>query len=191
MRKKGMTLQLAFEEYREQHPIDGLGRTQFLAHYHRYVRGLDLVMRQSHAPGDKMFIDYAGPTVPVFVDRKTGDVRHAQMFVAVLGASSYTYADATWSQEVPNFIASTVRAMEFMGGVARILVPDNLKSAVLRASRYEPRLNPAYLEMARHYDTIILPARARKPRDYPEDRGIPRIARQGRRAAGFAPASSG
>lgn len=122
-------------------------------------------MRQTHTPGEKLFIDYAGPTVPVVVNRKTGEVRQAQIFVAVLGASSYTYAEASWSQDVPNLIASTVRALEFLGGVPKILVPDNLKAAVLRASRYEPRLNPAYLEMARHYGMVILPARARKPRD--------------------------
>lgn len=165
LRKKGMTLQLAYEEYRETHPQDGLGRTQFLERYHRYVRHLDLVMRQTHTPGEKLFIDYAGPTVPVVVNRKTGEVRQAQIFVAVLGASSYTYADASWSQDVPSLIASTVRALEFLGGVPKILVPDNLKAAVLRTSRYEPRLNPAYLEMARHYGMVILPARVRRPKD--------------------------
>jgi transposase len=122
------------------------------------------VLRQAHIPGDKLFVDYAGQTVPI-TDRHTGEVRSAQIFVAVLGASNYTYAEATWSQSLPDWLGSHVRALAHFGGVPRAIVPDNLRSAVTKARRYEPELNPAYQDFAEHYGVAILPARVRRPRD--------------------------
>nr|VFK59252.1 MAG: Integrase core domain-containing protein [Candidatus Kentron sp. TUN]VFK67846.1 MAG: Integrase core domain-containing protein [Candidatus Kentron sp. TUN] len=121
-------------------------------------------MRQQHYAGEKLFIDYCGPTVDV-VDGATGEIRTARIFVAVLGASNYTYAEATWSQGLPDWISSHVRAFEFFGGVPQLLVPDNLKSAVSKADRYVPEVNATYAELACHYGTTILPARPYKPKD--------------------------
>ena len=121
-------------------------------------------MRQEHRAGEKLFVDYAGQTVPV-VDRETGGERQAQIFVAVLGASSYTFAEATWTQTLPDWTASHVRAFEFYGGRPEMVVPDNLRSGVSRAHRYEPDLNPTYHDLARHYGVAVLPARVRRPRD--------------------------
>lgn len=121
-------------------------------------------MRQSHVPGERLFVDYAGLTMSI-TDAATGESTKAQIFVAALGASSFTYAEATFSQNSQDFIASHVRCFAALGGVPRILVPDNLKSAVTRSSRYEPEINRAYAEMAEHYATTVIPARVRKPRD--------------------------
>jgi transposase len=163
LKKKGITLQLLWEEYRQSNP-QGYQYTQFWEYYRRWAKNLEPVMRQSHKAGEKLFVDYAGMTMGV-VDRKTGEIKQAQIFVAVLGASNYTYVEATWTQELPNWIASHARAFEFFGGVSELLVPDNLKSGVVTAHRYEPYLNPTYQEMAEHYGTAILPARPVKPRD--------------------------
>lgn len=121
-------------------------------------------MRQNHRAGEKLFVDYAGQTVPI-IDRNTGEIREAQVFVAVLGASNYTYAEATWSQTLPDWIGSHVRAFGFLGGVPELVVPDNLKSGVSKAHRYEPDTNPTYQDMASHYGVAVLPARVRKPKD--------------------------
>ena len=121
-------------------------------------------MRQTHRAGEKLFIDYAGPTVPV-VDRETGEIRQAQVFVAVLGASNYTYCEATWTQALPDWIASHVRALQYLGGVPEALVPDNLKSGVTSPHLYEPDLNPTYQEMGSHYGVAVLPARVCCPKD--------------------------
>ena len=121
-------------------------------------------MRQEHRAGEKLFVDYAGRTVAV-VDRHTGELRQAQVFVAVLGASNYTFAEATWTQALPHWIASHVRAFEFLGGCSELVIPDNLGSAVSRAHRYEPDTNPTYHDLARHYGVAVLPARVRKHRD--------------------------
>lgn len=160
---KGVTRDLLWREYRAQH-TDGLGYTAFCVAYRRWLKSADPVLRLEHRAGDKCFVDYAGHTIPV-IDRLTGEVRSAQIFVAVLGCSNYTFAEATWSQSLPDWLASHVRAMEFFGGVPAAVVPDNLKSGVTRAHRYEPDLNPAYAEWAEHYGVAILPARVRKPRD--------------------------
>ncbi|HQU09199.1 MAG TPA: IS21 family transposase, partial [Opitutales bacterium] len=114
--------------------------------------------------GEKLFIDYCGPTLDV-IDPTTGEIRSAAVFVAVLGASNYTYAEATWDQKLPNWIGSHVRAFQFFGGVPALLVPDNLKSAVTKANRYEPELNRTYADLACHYSTAIVPARPYKPKD--------------------------
>jgi transposase len=121
-------------------------------------------MRQNHRAGEKMFVDYAGQSIAV-VDSFTGQIRQAQIFVAVLGASNYTYAEATWSQSLPDWVGSHVRAFEFFDGVVEVVVPDNLKAGVTKACYYEPDINPSYQEMATHYGCAVIPARVRKPRD--------------------------
>jgi len=163
MRRKGVTLQLLWEEYKAIHP-DGYQISQFYKLYGQWKRKLKVTLRQTHKAGEKMFVDYAGQTVPV-IDRRTGKTREAQVFVAVLGASNYTYAEATWDQSLGNWIGSHVRAFEYFGRVPQMVVPDNLKSGISKACRYEPDINPSYHEMSVHYDTVIAPARVRKPRD--------------------------
>lgn len=163
LKKKGVTLALLWQEYKADHP-GGYQYSQFCEHYRRFAKVLNVTMRQVHKAGERLFVDYCGPTAPV-TDPDTGEVRQAQIFVAVLGASSYTYAEATWSQSVPDWVGAHVRCLEFLGGVPEIIVPDNLKSAVSHANRYEPDLNPTYQEMAAHYGTAVVPARVRKPRD--------------------------
>jgi len=163
LRRKGVTLQLLWIEYRERHP-EGYGYTQFCRHYRTWQGRLDLVMRQEHRAGEKLFVDFAGMTLPI-VDPDTGEVWQAQLFVAVLGASNYTYAEALASQELPFWIGAHVHAFEFIGGCTAIVVPDNLRSAVSRAHRYEPDINRTYEEMAAHYGCAIIPARPYRPRD--------------------------
>jgi transposase len=161
--RKGVTLALLWQEYRAAHP-DGYQYSRFCDHYRAWRTTLDRCLRQEHRAGEKLFVDYAGQTVPVH-DRHTGAIRDAQVFVAVLGASNYTYTEATWTQTLPDWIASHVRAFAFYGGVPQILVPDNLRSGVTKACRYEPELNPTYADLARHYGVAVIPARVRKPRD--------------------------
>jgi transposase len=122
-------------------------------------------MRQIHVGGDKLFVDYAGDTVPVIVDRLTGEVRQAQIFVAVMGASNFTYVEATWTQTLPDWIGAHTRAFAAIGGAPRLIVPDNAKAAVIKACLYEPQVNRTYAEMAAHYGTAVLPTRPRRPRD--------------------------
>ena len=164
LKLKGVTRLLLWEEYRAAHPDDGYSYTQFCFHYQEWQSHLKLVMRQTHRAGEKLFIDYAGPTVPV-VNPVTGEVREAQIFVAVLGASNYTYAEATWTQGLADWIGSHTRAFSFFDGVPELVVPDNLRSAVSKACRYEPLLNTSYYQMLAHYGTAALPARPYKPRD--------------------------
>ena len=163
LRRKGVTLMLLWEEYQALY-LEGLQYSQYCERYRAWARHLKLSMRQVHRAGEQCFVDYAGQTVPV-VDPRTGEVHAAQVFVAVLGASHYCYAEATMSQSLPDWIGSHVRALEYFGGVPEILVPDNLLSGVTRAHRYEPLLNTTYQDMATHYSVAILPARVRKPRD--------------------------
>src|SRR5579875_1450659 len=158
-----LTLLLLWEEYRQNHP-DGYGYSHFCELYHRWHRHLDVVLRHEHKAGEKLFVDYAGDTIPIF-DPKEGSERKASIFVAVLGASSYTYAEATWSQGLEDWLGAHVRALEFLGGVPELVVPDNTKTGVRRACRYEPDLNPAYQEMAQHYGVGVVPARPYRPRD--------------------------
>ena len=126
-------------------------------------------MRQTHVGGDKLFVDYAGDTVPVIIDRPTGEVRQAQIFVAVLGASNFTYVEATWTQGLGDWIDAHTRAFAAIAGVPRLIVPDNAKVAVIKACLYEPQVNRTYAEMAAHYGTAILPTRPRRPRDKGSD----------------------
>ena len=163
LKRPGVTRELLWREYQAAHP-QGFRYTAFCNHYRRWLGRQDLVLRQDHVPGDKMFVDYAGQTVPL-TDRYTGEVRCAQIFVAVLGASNYTYAEATLSQQLPDWLGSHARALEYFGGAPRAVVPDNLKSAVTKARRYEPDLNRSYQEFAEHYGVAVLPARVRRPRD--------------------------
>lgn len=163
LRRKGVTRWLLWQEYKIQHP-NGIHYSQFCVHYRRWLAQQDPVMRQHHVAGEKLFVDYAGQTVSI-TDRDSGQVRQAQIFVAVLGASNYTYVEATESQQLPDWLMSHVRAFEFLGGCPEIVVPDNLKSAVSKACYYEPELNPSYAELARHYQVAVIPTRARKPRD--------------------------
>jgi len=164
LKRKGVTLQLLWEEYATAHPGCAYRYSQFCFHYGQFRTRLKRSMRQVHRAGEKLFLDYAGHTVPV-IEAATGEMRPAQIFVAVLGASSYTYAEATWSQQLPDWIGSHIRTFEFLGSVPALLVPDNLKSAIKRACRYEPEATSTYADMARHYGTAILPARPFHPRD--------------------------
>ncbi|MBU0985505.1 MAG: IS21 family transposase [candidate division Zixibacteria bacterium] len=163
LRRKGVTRFLLWQEYKSCSPT-GLGYTQFCDRYLQWRGRQDPVMRQVHKAGEKLFVDYAGHTVPV-TDRRTGEVCFAEIFVAVLGASSYLYCEATWSQGLPDWIASHIRAFEFFGGVPEVLVPDNLKSGVTSPHLYEPDLNPTYQDMAVHYGVAVVPARVRRPQD--------------------------
>ena len=160
---KGVTLSLVWQEYKGVYP-EGYEYSQFCERYRRWSETLDVCLRQNHKAGEKLFVDYAGQTMPV-TDPSTGEVRQAEIFVAVLGASNYTYAEAAWTQGLPDWIASHIRMWEFLGGVAEMVVPDNLKSGVTSASWYEPDINPTYHDLACHYNTAVVPARVRKPRD--------------------------
>ena len=160
---KHLTLQLLWEEYRETQP-DGYGYSRFCELYQRWNRNQDVVLRQDHKAGEKTFVDWAGDTVPIH-DRETGETTPASIFVAVLGASTYTFARAALSQDLANWIDCHVRAFEFFQGVTKLLVPDNPRTGVTRACRYEPDLNRTYHEMAQHYGIAVLPARPYKPRD--------------------------
>ncbi len=164
LKRKGVTLMLLWEEYAAAHAGQAYRYSQFCLLYHRFAASLKRSMRQVHRAGDKLFIDYSGQTMPI-IEAATGEVHRAQIFVAVLGASSYTYAEASLSQQLPDWIASHVRCFEYMGCVAALLVPDCLKSAIKLACRYEPECTSTYEDLARHYGTTVLPARPYKPRD--------------------------
>jgi transposase len=163
LKKKGVTLQLLWYEYKQANP-DGYQHSQFCNRYRQWVKKLDVTLRQEHRAGEKLFIDYAGQTASI-VDPKTGEITEAQIFVATLGASNYTFVEASLAQDLPSWIKSHVLAFEFFGGVPQILVPDNLKSGVSNPCRYEPDINPTYQDLAEHYETTVIPARSGKPRD--------------------------
>ena len=163
LRRTGVTLALLWEEYRAVHP-KGYGYSRYCELYTRWEGKLSPVMRQRHAAGETLFVDYAGATVDV-VCPETGEVRTAQLFVAALGASNYTYVEASWTQTLPDWIASHTRALAFFGGAPAQIVPDNLKAGVTKACFYDPAINRTYADMAAHYDTAVVPARPRKPRD--------------------------
>lgn len=162
-KKKHVTLQLLWYEYKQQNP-DGYQYSQFCELYQQWGRTLDVCLRQEHRAGEKLFVDYAGQTVPVR-DPETGESRPAYLFVATLGASNYTFAEASLTQDLPSWIQSHAHAFEFFGGVPEILVPDNLKTGVTHPCRYEPDLNPTYQDLAEHYGTVVIPARSGKPKD--------------------------
>ena len=161
--RKGVTLRLLWLEYKQANP-DGYQYSQFCLLYHQWLDKTDVSLRQTHRAGEKLFLDYAGQTIPV-TDPETGKTREAWLFVATLGASSYTFAWASFSQDMPSWIEAHVRAFRFFGGVSEILVPDNLKSGITKPNYYEPDINPTYQEMACHYGAVVIPARMRKPKD--------------------------
>lgn len=163
LKRKGVTIQLLWEEYKEQNH-DGYQSTQFYELYRKWKSTISPWMRQNHKTGDKLFVDYAGQTIPI-QSQKTGEIHQVQIFVAVLGMSNYTFAEATWDQTIQSWVGSHVNTFEYFGGVPRLLVPDNLKSAVSKSNRYDPDINPTYYEMASHYGTAVLPARVRSPKD--------------------------
>ncbi|MDQ6783529.1 MAG: IS21 family transposase [Actinomycetota bacterium] len=164
LRRPHVTLMLLWLEYKETFP-DGYAYSQFCEHYRRWRGHIDVVMRQEHKAGEKCFVDFAGRRIPIY-DEPTGEVAfEAELFVAVLGASSYLYAEALRSQELAHWIAGHCHAFEFFGGCPAIVVPDNLRSGVSRPHRYEPDVNATYAEMAAHYGVAIIPARSYKPRD--------------------------
>lgn len=160
---RDLTLELLWQEYKKSEPR-GYKYSRFCELYRKWCRARNVTLRQQHSPGEKMFVDYAGATIPIH-NRETGETHPAAIFVAALGYSSYTFAEATWSQELPCWIGSHIRAFEYFGGLARLIVPDNAKTGVHKACRYEPDLNPTYSEMATHYSVAVLPARPRRPRD--------------------------
>ena len=160
---KKLSLMLLWQEYKEGTP-SGYQYSQFCELYRQWRKKLDLSMRQEHRAGEKFFVDYSGQTLPI-VDASTGEIRQAQMFVGVMGASNQTYAELTWTQSLPDWTGSHARAFAFLGSVPHCLVPDNLRSAVTRTCRYEPDLNPTYAALADHYGTAVVPARVRHPRD--------------------------
>lgn len=164
LRRKGVTLQLLWVEYREACP-DGYGYSQFANLYRQWRGTIDVTMRQSHVAGEKLFVDFPGNTVPVF-DRRTGEVAlRAELFVAVMGASNYLYAEAFPSQGLLYWVTAHVHCFEALGGCPAIVVCDNLRSGVTRPHRYEPDVNATFAEMAAHYGVAVIPARAYKPRD--------------------------
>ena len=163
LRRKHVSKQLLWQEYREAH-ADGLQYSQFCDKYQRWAGRLSVTMRQTHRAGEKLFIDFSGDGIDV-TDPATGECRRAKLFVAVLGGSSLTYVEPAFGEDLQTWIGCHVRAFEFFGGCPQVLVPDNLKSGVTKAHRYEPTINPTYAELARHYDVAVVPARSRKPRD--------------------------
>lgn len=163
LRRKGVTLRLLWQEYRKDHPT-GYGYSRFCELYDRWAATLDPVLRQVHPPGEKLFVDWAGQTMPIY-SSLDGTVAPAFIFVAVLGASNKTYAEAFPNQRLGSWIAAHCHAYNFYGGVAKVTVPDNPKTAVIQACRYEPQLHTSYQEMAAHYGTVIIPARPRRPKD--------------------------
>ena len=163
LKRKSVTLHLLWYEYKQANP-DGYQYSQFCNLFREWVKKLDVSLRQEHRAGEKLFVDYAGQTVPI-IYRLTGEITQAQIFLAVLGASNYTYAEGTAAQDLPSWIKSHVHAFEFFGGVPEIVVPDNPKVGVTHPCRYEPDINPTYQDLAEHYGTSVIPARPGRPKD--------------------------
>lgn len=174
LKRPGVNLTVLWEEYRAAHP-DGYGYSRFCDLFREFERRLSPVMRQHHPAGDKVFVDYSGKKVPI-VDPLTGTVREAEIFVGTLGASNYTFAEATWTQTLPDWIGSHSHMFAFFGGVPRLIVLDNLKSGVHKASFYDPEINRSYGMMAAHYEVGVLPARPRRPRDKAKVEAAVRLA---------------
>lgn len=162
--RKNVTKMLLWEEYCAQFPNRCYSYSQYCDRFLHWLKKQKRSMRQIHIAGEKLFVDYAGHTMPV-VDQHSGEIRFAQIFVAVLGASNYTFAEATYTQSLQDWLGSHARAFEFFGGVPEIVVPDNLKSAVTKACRYDPDKNPSYQQLANHYNVAVIPARPYKPKD--------------------------
>lgn len=163
LKRKGVTLQLLYEEYRETNP-DGHGRTQFYDMFRTWKKASNPSMKQIHKNGDKMFIDFSGAK-PHYIDPKTGEIIEAEFFVAVLGGTSYTFAYAVKDQTIKSFIICNIKTFEYFGGCPNTIVPDNLKAAVTKANYYDPDINRTFADMAEHYDVAVLPTRVAKPKD--------------------------
>ena len=163
MKSKGATLKVLHQEYLAQQP-EGIAYSQFCHLYGIWRKSLKSYMRQTYMAGERALVDYAGPTIPI-LNLQTGETRTAQIFVGILGASNYIYAEAHWSQKLPNWIAAHVRMFEYFGGAPQIIVCDNLKSAVIKASSTEPIVHDGYQHMAQHYGAVIVPARPKRPKD--------------------------
>lgn len=166
-RKNHVTLQLLWEEYAAQHPLDHYSLTQFRFHYNQNTEAkvkVSTVLADMHVPGEKIYLDFAGDTLP-YIDTETGEIRNAQVFVASLPATDYTFALAVPSQRTEDFVYAFIQCLHAIGGVPKIIVPDNLKSAVVKSDRYEPVINDMMAEMANHYGAVVLPARVRRPQD--------------------------
>ncbi len=163
LKRPGVTLSILWEEYRADHP-DGYGYSRFCDLFREFEHRLSPTMRQHHVAGDKVFVDYSGKKLAI-VDPLSGEIGEAEIFVGVLGASNFTYAEASRSQQLADWIGAHVRMFRFFQGVPQAVVPDNLKSGVSKASFYDPEINRSYAMMAAHYDLAVLPARPRKPRD--------------------------
>ena len=164
LKRKGVTLLLLWEEYQASQGDRAFQYTAFCTHYHAWRGMLKRSMRQIHRAGEKLFADYAGPTMAI-IDADSGEVGQASIFVAVLGASSYTFACATAAQKQTDWLSGLARALGFIGGVPQIIVPDNPRALIAKANRYEPEATRGTIEFAAHYGTVILPARPRKPQD--------------------------
>ena len=164
LKSKHVTLTILWDEYIATHP-GGYSYSRYCELYRTFEKTLSVTMRQTYAAGERLFVDYAGDGVPVVVDRQTGEVRMAQIFVAVVGASSFIFAKAGWTQALPDWIDAHVSALEAIGGVPQLIVPDNTKTAIVKACFYDPQINRTYADMAAHYGAAILPARPRKPKD--------------------------
>ncbi|MGI0134383.1 MAG: IS21 family transposase, partial [Candidatus Micrarchaeaceae archaeon] len=165
LKKRGVTRLLLWKEYTDNSPTGKYSYSQFKRRYADWLQRQQLSMRQEHKAGEKLFVDYAGQTVPVVIDRVSGEVRLAQIFVAVLGASNYGYADGSWSQDLPSWIESHNRAFQFFQGAPTFLIPDNLKSAVTDAEPFDPLVNKTYQRLAEHYGCAVKPARTYHPKD--------------------------
>lgn len=177
LKKKSVTLHLLWEEYKSEN-ANGYQYSQFCQLYQNWRLVLDLPMHQEHKAGEKMFVDYCGQTMPV-TDKQSGEIHQVEIFVAVLGASNYAYAEAFWSQSLPEWITAHVHAFQFFGGVPDQVIPDNLKSGVIAAHKYEPEINRTYEDLARHYGCAIIPARVRKPKDKPKvEKGVQDVERR-------------
>lgn len=176
LRKRGMTVAMQYQEFKKKHP-ETYGETSFYHYYNLWRKKVNPTMHIEHKVGDKMYVDYAGGTLP-YVDEDTGEIKEAQVFVANLGWSQYAYVEAMPSQRVEDFIAACENAIRYFKGVPLAIVPDNLKSAVFKANRYEPTLNVNFKAFADHYGIAILPARARKPQDKALVEGLVKITYQ-------------
>lgn len=177
LRRKHVTISLLWQEYRAVHP-DGYGYSWFCNTYAAWCARLEPVMRQQYVFGEKCFVDYAGDTVPVVCNAETGEIARAQVFVGVLGASNYCYAEASWSQDIPSWIGAHARMLHAFGGSPRILVCDNLRSGVSKPDYYDPVINPTYQKMAEHYGIAVIPTRVKKPRDKAKVEGCVRIVEE-------------
>jgi transposase len=176
MKKKSITLMLLWEEYKEKHP-DGIMYTQFCDRYRKFKKNNQISMHKEHKAGEEVEVEWAGDTMS-YVDRETGEIKPAYVFVAVLPASAYPFAHAFEDMKIPSWIDAHVRAYEYFGGVPKVTIPDNTKTAVIKPDLVDPVLNKSYNEMAAHYHTTIIPARAGKPKDYSEVFVIPNYSRQ-------------